>query len=257
MLIPSTRVEDEKLGEASDNVIEKVKETGQEALEHGKQVAQERPERAGDRQGERPGARPAGQGQRAAVAQESTPPAAATPTYPRADAHRAAAHRPTSRYARVGPSRPGPPAAQAAGADRHQEGAGAVLPARPPRRRRRARRRARPAGSRSPPPRPAWRSRTAASSTSCVTRTGGTPRRPRRQQRGRAAGDAGDLTRVRAGHRRPAPPGKLRAWSRRRPRDRLQGAHARDARAHVRRRRRSGPSAACRTTRASTSSTGS
>jgi gas vesicle protein len=41
MLIPSTRVEDEKLGEASDSVIEKVKETGQEALEHGKQVAQE------------------------------------------------------------------------------------------------------------------------------------------------------------------------------------------------------------------------
>jgi ElaB/YqjD/DUF883 family membrane-anchored ribosome-binding protein len=41
MLIPATRVEDEKLGEASDSVIEKVKETGQEALEHGKQVAQE------------------------------------------------------------------------------------------------------------------------------------------------------------------------------------------------------------------------
>jgi Protein of unknown function (DUF3618) len=41
MLIPSTRVEDEKLGEASDTVIEKVKETGQEALEHGKQVAQD------------------------------------------------------------------------------------------------------------------------------------------------------------------------------------------------------------------------
>jgi len=41
LLIPSTRVEDEKLGEASDHVIEKAKETGQEALEHGKQVAQE------------------------------------------------------------------------------------------------------------------------------------------------------------------------------------------------------------------------
>jgi gas vesicle protein len=41
MLIPSTRVEDEKLGEASDTMIEKVKETGQEALEHGKQVAQD------------------------------------------------------------------------------------------------------------------------------------------------------------------------------------------------------------------------
>jgi hypothetical protein len=41
MLIPATRVEDEKLGQASDSVIEKVKETGQEALEHGKQVAQD------------------------------------------------------------------------------------------------------------------------------------------------------------------------------------------------------------------------
>jgi ElaB/YqjD/DUF883 family membrane-anchored ribosome-binding protein len=41
MLIPSTRVEDDKLGETSDSVIEKVKETGQQALEHGKQVAQD------------------------------------------------------------------------------------------------------------------------------------------------------------------------------------------------------------------------
>ena len=41
LLIPATRVEDEKLGKASDQVIEKAKETGQDALEHGKQVAQE------------------------------------------------------------------------------------------------------------------------------------------------------------------------------------------------------------------------
>ena len=41
MVIPATRVEDEKLGEASDTVIDKVMETGQEALEHGKQVAQD------------------------------------------------------------------------------------------------------------------------------------------------------------------------------------------------------------------------
>jgi gas vesicle protein len=41
MLIPSTRVEDEKLGEASDTMIEQAKQTGQEALEHGKQVAQD------------------------------------------------------------------------------------------------------------------------------------------------------------------------------------------------------------------------
>ena len=41
MLIPSTRVEDEKIGPIADDVKEKVKETGQEALEHGKQVAQD------------------------------------------------------------------------------------------------------------------------------------------------------------------------------------------------------------------------
>ena len=41
MLVPSTRVEDEKLGELSDQVVDKAKQTGQEALEHGKQVAQE------------------------------------------------------------------------------------------------------------------------------------------------------------------------------------------------------------------------
>jgi len=41
MLIPSTRVEDEKLGPVADDVKERAKETGQEALERGKQVAQE------------------------------------------------------------------------------------------------------------------------------------------------------------------------------------------------------------------------
>jgi hypothetical protein len=41
LLVPATRIEDEKLGQASDQVIAKAKETGQEALEHGKQVAQE------------------------------------------------------------------------------------------------------------------------------------------------------------------------------------------------------------------------
>jgi ElaB/YqjD/DUF883 family membrane-anchored ribosome-binding protein len=41
MLIPSTRVEDEKLGQMSDDVIDRAKETGQEALERGKQVAQD------------------------------------------------------------------------------------------------------------------------------------------------------------------------------------------------------------------------
>jgi hypothetical protein len=41
MLVPATRVEDEKLGEISDQVVDKAKQTGQVALAHGKQVAQE------------------------------------------------------------------------------------------------------------------------------------------------------------------------------------------------------------------------
>ena len=41
MLIPSTRVEDEKLGAVAEDVKAKVTETGQEALELGKQVAQD------------------------------------------------------------------------------------------------------------------------------------------------------------------------------------------------------------------------
>jgi hypothetical protein len=41
LAMPSTRVEDERLGPVADQVKDKVKETGQEALERGKQVAQE------------------------------------------------------------------------------------------------------------------------------------------------------------------------------------------------------------------------
>src|SRR6185436_16673518 len=41
ILLPSTRVEDENLGEVSDQVVDRVKETGQDALERGKQVAQD------------------------------------------------------------------------------------------------------------------------------------------------------------------------------------------------------------------------
>jgi len=41
MLVPSTRVEDERIGELADEVKERAKQTGQEALEHGKQVAQD------------------------------------------------------------------------------------------------------------------------------------------------------------------------------------------------------------------------
>lgn len=40
MLIPSSRVEDEKLGPMADQVKQQAKETGEEALERGKQVAQ-------------------------------------------------------------------------------------------------------------------------------------------------------------------------------------------------------------------------
>jgi hypothetical protein len=41
LAVPSTRVEDERLGPVADQVKERVKETGQEALDRGKQVAQE------------------------------------------------------------------------------------------------------------------------------------------------------------------------------------------------------------------------
>ena len=48
MLIPSSRVEDEKLGPMADQVKQQAKETGQEALEHGKQVAQSAAQSAAD-----------------------------------------------------------------------------------------------------------------------------------------------------------------------------------------------------------------
>jgi gas vesicle protein len=41
LVVPSTRVEDERLGPVADEVKDKVKETGQEALERGKEVARE------------------------------------------------------------------------------------------------------------------------------------------------------------------------------------------------------------------------
>jgi len=40
MVLPSTRVEDEKIGPIADDVKDKVRETGQEAVERGKEVAQ-------------------------------------------------------------------------------------------------------------------------------------------------------------------------------------------------------------------------
>jgi hypothetical protein len=41
LIMPSTRVEDEKIGETADQMKDAVKESGQEALDRGKQVAQE------------------------------------------------------------------------------------------------------------------------------------------------------------------------------------------------------------------------
>jgi gas vesicle protein len=48
MLIPSTRVEDEKIGPMADQVKDQIKETGQEALEHGKAVVSETASSAAD-----------------------------------------------------------------------------------------------------------------------------------------------------------------------------------------------------------------
>ena len=41
LVVPSTRIEDERLGPVADQVKDKVKETGQEALDRGKQVAKD------------------------------------------------------------------------------------------------------------------------------------------------------------------------------------------------------------------------
>ena len=48
LVVPSTRVENERLGPVADQVKDKVKETGQEALDRGKQVAQEAASSAAD-----------------------------------------------------------------------------------------------------------------------------------------------------------------------------------------------------------------
>jgi ElaB/YqjD/DUF883 family membrane-anchored ribosome-binding protein len=41
LLVPSSRIEDEKLGPVADQVKDQVKETGQEAFDRGKEVAQQ------------------------------------------------------------------------------------------------------------------------------------------------------------------------------------------------------------------------
>jgi gas vesicle protein len=46
LLLPSTRVEDEKIGPIADEVKQKAKDTGEEALERGKEVAQQAAESA-------------------------------------------------------------------------------------------------------------------------------------------------------------------------------------------------------------------
>jgi gas vesicle protein len=48
MLIPSTRVEDEKIGPMADQVKDQIRETGQEALDRGKAVASETASSAAD-----------------------------------------------------------------------------------------------------------------------------------------------------------------------------------------------------------------
>jgi len=47
-LLPKTSIEDEKLGQVSDQVTDKVKEAGQEALDRGKSVAQDAVQAATD-----------------------------------------------------------------------------------------------------------------------------------------------------------------------------------------------------------------
>ncbi len=53
LLAPSTRVEDERIGEVADQVKGTLKETGQEAVERGKHVAQEATQSAKETIGER------------------------------------------------------------------------------------------------------------------------------------------------------------------------------------------------------------
>ena len=50
MLVPSTKIEDERIGPMADEIKEKAGETGREAMERGKEVAQQAAEGAEDRQ---------------------------------------------------------------------------------------------------------------------------------------------------------------------------------------------------------------
>jgi hypothetical protein len=53
LVVPSTRVEDERLGPVADQVKDTVRETGQEALARGKQVAQQAADSAAETARER------------------------------------------------------------------------------------------------------------------------------------------------------------------------------------------------------------
>jgi len=46
LMVPATRVENEKIGPVADQIKDKARETGQEALEHGKEVVQQTAESA-------------------------------------------------------------------------------------------------------------------------------------------------------------------------------------------------------------------
>lgn len=49
LVIPSTKVEDQRLGPVADQVKEHARQTGQEAIEHGKQIAQDTAHTAADK----------------------------------------------------------------------------------------------------------------------------------------------------------------------------------------------------------------
>jgi hypothetical protein len=79
LMIPSTRVENERMGEMSDRVVEAAKETAGDAVERGKQVAQEAAETAKE-SGREQGQQLASNLQERAQESSSSSPHEATPT---------------------------------------------------------------------------------------------------------------------------------------------------------------------------------
>jgi ElaB/YqjD/DUF883 family membrane-anchored ribosome-binding protein len=80
LLVPSTRVEDEKIGPVADQVKEKAKETGQEAMERGKHVAQQAAETAREAGKEQAEELRSSAQEKASEAQEQARGEAGTPT---------------------------------------------------------------------------------------------------------------------------------------------------------------------------------